>query len=578
MASVWINGLECLPNADGTHSTKYPLGNKPGDGGSDVTVFNLALTSAGRVSFFFDYSELATTGTHTFYVMRSHGSVGEVSVNYNTSGDTHTAAAGSLTWASGEMGIKSFTATVGSKASNGLHTITASLSNPTNGLVLHNGTKTKAYGIIDDGTVPSDSDAVFYDSAAGGGGTGTAASPYNSIYTAIANVGSKRYICGKGTTTIDSTNTVSIAGGGTVNCINVPATRASESDRLFVMNWPGSTWTIQGSGTTTTGFYGEAGQSYHTYRRLDLSALNTTGASNSPCGGIYYRYGGSTDINVEYCTGDNINGATGTNNGAYHLWGVNGGKVWRSTANNIQTAGSTSNENTGGVYTYLGTNLSVQRCEFTNAYHGIYHKRTQTGDVTTSARFNHFSGVSEGISYRESGGTDDGHEYGLIQCNLFESCGQYGFRHWVNVGGGANSKSSEISCNVFDSCGTGDQGAIHFRAFYDTIIYNNIMLDCRRAWVDYQDTTAQDEPIKYADYNCQHGTTGSEYALSGTDYTLAGLRTASTFADNDITTDPLFTNPATDDYTLGGGSPCLATGVDSTDRGIYLTGVEVIGA
>jgi hypothetical protein len=50
---------------------------------------------------------------------------------------------------------------------------------------------------------------------------------------------------------------------------------------------------------------------------------------------------------------------------------------------------------------------------------------------------------------------------------------------------------------------------------------------------------------------------------------------ASGFAGNDTTGDPLFSDGA---LSLGLSSPCLGTGVAGTDKGIYLTGVEIIGA
>lgn len=555
----------------------YPNGDGPAVGGGDVLAMSLSLTTAGRVGFYVDYSELSAIGSHTFYVCRTHGTTGAVTVDYATGGDSHTSVSGTLSWANGEANIKSVTVPVASKSA-GDHRVWMLLSNPTGGLVLHNGaTHTRAFGVIDDGTIASDSDAVFYDSAATGG-TGTQADPYDSIYTAIANVGAKRYIYGKGTTTINTTNTVSIAGSGTINCINTPSTRAGESTRLYIRNWPGSTWSITGSGTSTGGFYTEGGNSYHTYRGLDFSNLNTTAQTLADCFSIFYRYGSSNGINIEHCTTDNIDGATGTNNGAYQLWGVDGYRVWRSTANNIKHAGSTTNENTGGVYTYLGTNGSVQRCHFSLAYHGIYHKRTQSTDVTTSARFNFFDGNSEGVAYRISGGADDGHQYSIVQNNLFKNCTQEGLRHWVDNGGVAAEKQA-WSNNVFDTCGTSDQAAVHFRYAYNAGIYNNIMLNCRRVWADYQNGEGVKIPdVEYADYNCEFGTTSTKYAWKGTDYaTAALLNTASGFAASDINSNPSFTNTATNDYSLGGGSPCLGAGVSGVDMGIYLVGIEEVG-
>tara|TARA_R110000851_G_scaffold327999_1_gene498176 strand:+ start:29 stop:1771 length:1743 start_codon:yes stop_codon:yes gene_type:complete len=550
-----------------------------GGTGTNVLSMSLALTTAGRLGFYVDYSELATTGTHTFYVCRTHGTTGAVTVDYATSGDSHTSVSGTLSWATGEANIKSFTATVSSKSA-GDHRMWALLSNPTGGSVLHNGaTHTRAFGVIDDGTIASDSDAVFYDSAATGG-TGTQADPYDSIYTAITNIGSKRYIYGKGSTVITATNQVSIAGSGTINCINAPATRANEAARAYIRNWPGFTWGISGTGTTTGGFFAEAGESYHTYRGIDFSGLDSSGATIANCFGVFYRYNNSSGINSELCTYDDINGATGANNGGFMPWGVDGFRSWRNTYNNIQTNGVNTNENTGGVTLFNGESGSMQRDKCTNMYHGLYHKNTVSPQVSTSVRFCIMKTLTQGVAYREAGAGQDGHQYPVTQNNLFSAC-DIGIYHWVTVGGGVSAEKLAWSNNVFDTCGGGTEAAIQFRAAFNSQIYNNIMLDCRRVWNDAQDAEATKSPdVEYADYNVEFGTTltSQRYGWKGAAYSTAALLdTASGFAGNDVSADPVFTNTALDDYTLDTGSSATGAGVSSVDCGIYLTGIEVVG-
>ena len=137
------------------------------------------------------------------------------------------------------------------------------------------------------------------------------------------------------------------------------------------------------------------------------------------------------------------------------------------------------------------------------------------------------------------------------------------------------------SNNVFDTCGTGTDAAINFRAAFNSQIYNNIMLDCRRVWNDAQDAEATKSPdVEYADYNVEFGTTlpSQRYGWKGTAYaTAALLDTASGFAGSDVSADPVFTNTALDDYTLDTGSSAIGAGVSSVDCGIYLTGIEVVG-
>lgn len=552
-------------------------------GGGDVKLYNISLTTAGRFNFYRDYSELTGVGTHTFYVQRTHGTVGQCSVDYAVTGDASDNASGTLTWADGETGIKSFTSVISTKADNGLHNVTATLSNPTNSAVLHDGTDTVAYGVIDDSSVPSDSDAVFYDSAAGGGGSGTAASPYNSIYTAITalNSSGKKYLCGKGTTIPDGTNTAFNADSNP-QCINVPSTRANEAVRAYIMAWPGFTWAIDGAGgTNKLGFYAYSGESYLTFRNIDFTALVNTSASNGA--GIFFHYGGSGRINIEYCTADNINGAAGYNNGAYMVWGVTSAKIWRCTSNNIQTNGDNTNTNTAGVFTYDGESVSVQRCEFTNSDSAVYHKRIATvGDVSTRFCFNHAQ-TAYGLHYGASGGSGVGHAYAIIQGNLFEGCTSGAVNHTpgdspVSLG----PKTLYVTNNVFDACGSGEIAAIHTRHERDSIFFNNIMYNCRKVWADYVDSSGLGgTEIEYADYNLESGTTltSQRYEFRITNYsTAAAISSAHGFATNDNEANPVFTDATNDDYTLDTGSPGLTGGVDSTEQGIYLTGVEVLGS
>ena len=84
--SSWVAGL------DGKLRGADPTG-LLGGSGSDLISMSIALTTAGRLGFYIDYSELATTGTHTFYVTRTHGTAGAVSCGYTTGGDAHTGTA-----------------------------------------------------------------------------------------------------------------------------------------------------------------------------------------------------------------------------------------------------------------------------------------------------------------------------------------------------------------------------------------------------------------------------------------------------------------------------------------------------
>jgi hypothetical protein len=537
-------------------------------------VFNISLSTPGRFSFYIDYSELSGVGTHTFYVTRTHGTSGVVAVNYDSFGDAHTTASGTISFADGQAGVKSFTVSVPTKTDTGDHRIYVQLSNPTNGAVLHNGVKMIAYGVIDDGTVPADLAAVFFDTAALSNGTGTAASPYDNIYDAITNIGSKRYICGKGTVVPNQP----VGTGGTVDGIVMPATRTSEATRLYIQKWAGFTLTVDGSSVTNTaGFYGNSAESYHTYKGIAFINLDTT-ATGSECYGVFLQYGGSTDINVEYCTGDDLNGATNT--AMFLPWGVDGGKAWRCTTNNIQVNGLTTNQNAAGILTYKGKNLSVQRCEFTNSDKGLYHKQVDVaGDVTTSFKFN-ITSTHTGAFYGTSGSSDSSHSYAIIQNNVFQNAAGGGITHGTSGAVfAAVSKSLYITNNVFYACGGGEVGAVNTKYAYENIIFNNIFYSCRKTWADSKDSTSIKAPtVEYADYNNDFGTTltSQRYELAAVNYSTAESLPG-TLGDNDSQFEPGFVNADENIYVLNIDSNCIANGVDGTNQGVYLLNIEIVG-
>jgi hypothetical protein len=564
-----------------------PTGSGAGPAADDFFDMTLdGLSGAGRLGFYVDYSERTTAGDHVFYVIRTHGSTGAVGCDYQSGGDSHTTVSGTLSWSDQDIGIKRITVNVPSKTVNGDHRIWLQLSNVTGGAVLHQGpTFTIAYGVIDDGTIASDSDAIFFDTDAPTNGSGTQSSPYDNIYDAISNVGStRRYIYGQGTVLVDGTNTCS-PFGTTVDCIDPPLNRTGESDRLYICQWPGQTnLVIQGNATTNdVGFVTDDATrgSWITYRNVDFSTLDFSSSSGNFGGGIGSNYIATlTGMNVEHCTFDDINGGAGGNVACVMPWGCDGVKIWRSTANNVQVAGSTSNDNAAGMCSiYDGDHISIQRCEFSNCSSGVFHKRVSSAgaQVSVCVRFSKFDNCF--MRYGYSGTSNPGHSWGVIQGCLFEGAGN---RLWHDTRNSSalGSKAIWAVNNVFDGCGSGEIAAIHFQRTDGMIIFNNIMLDCRRVWAEYRDVSASGGDVEYADYNHEQGTTYVQrYERRAVDYdTAANLFSATGFEGNATTGDPDFTDAANDDYTLGASSTADGNGVDGTDHGIYLTGIEVLGA
>jgi hypothetical protein len=559
----------------------------------------LNLSGAGRLGFYIDYSERETAGGHTFYVTRTHGSQGAVSVTYATEGDAHTSVSGSISWADGDMSIKSFTVEVTVTDLNthqntlglGEHRIWALLSNPTNSGVLHFGTEyTRAYGVIDNNVVSSDANAVFYDSAAAGGGDGASTTPYNNIYTALANIGSKRYLYGKGTTIPDSTNSINPnGGGGFVDCMILPVGRATETDRMFIRNWGADTWTVKGGAATNKiGFYSDGGANYNVsnyiaFKGIAFLDLNASGSTFAEGGGIGYFKSPSAGVNVEKCTFTNIDGSTNTS--GFNAYNMNGSKIWKCTADTIKVNGSIAHQNSGGVMlTYDGKNISVQRSESSNSAHLVYHKRVGTAfDVTTSVRFCISTGNPYGVHYGRSGSSGVPHSYSIVQCNIIKTGNGFGIYHEPGSRGqnGSFNATKHWWCNnVFDSKSNGENGPIQFRQAYSAIIFNNIYFNSRKLWRETQDSSAFGAVMEYADHELHFGTTSTQvYEYQVIDYpTATALQAVKPgFAVNDVIADPLFTNPAINDYTLQAGSPALTGGVSGTQQGVYLLGIEKIG-
>ena len=541
---------------------------------------------AGRLGFYIDFSELSAPGEHIFYVTRTHGFSGEVTVEYSTHGDEHKTENGKLTWADGDFGVKSFSVVVDNKSS-GEHRIYAKLSNPTGGAVLHNGEFTKAYGIIDDNSVHDDANSVFYDSDAPDDGDGSRLKPFNDVYMALASVGKKRYFYGKGITVPDGTNKVNPnGGGGVVDCIFLPEGRSSDDNRLVLRNWPGHEWLITGhSATNKIGFYSDGGDNlvssnFITFKGINFKNLDSSGARYAEGGGINYFKDGGKGINVEDCNFESINGSTNTS--GFNAYNVNGVKVWKCRAKNVAVKGSLTNQNASGLCVFYGSNnMSFQRCDVSETYVGLHFKRLGKNNVSPVVRFCKIKDVSKGIKF---GFGSANHEinFTCIQSNLFKNCRRY---MAIEVTGASPDAlgNNQINNNVFDNCGGGDNGAIHIKDSYEFIIFNNVFVNCRKMWdvpesIPYQSNEHR-EVLSFADFNHDFATSLVRYEYLGEYYKKSEALSQAfpQMASEDTTGEISFSSPEDDDYSLTTISKNVVSGYKGTSKGIYLTGVEQLG-
>jgi hypothetical protein len=170
-----------------------------------------------------------------------------------------------------------------------------------------------------------------------------------------------------------------------------------------------------------------------------------------------------------------------------------------------------------------------------------------------------------------------------VQSNLFKDCNLYSALQ--HTGASVNKQSKNWICNnVFDNCGGGDYGAIYSQDTYNHQIFNNVFINCLRAWDMKEGVVFQSDPdgvqVEYADYNHFFGSIRDLYRYLGIKYeNLILLQNQTGFGLNyTVGIDPLFENPLIDNYSYKSGPHCLGTGVGGTNKGLYLLGAEKIGA
>lgn len=577
-ASVAATSLQRLPCAHAEVSQSQNL---------ELPV-KLHLPGAGRLGFYIDYSELDSVGTHKFYVTRTHGTTGVVSCNWSAfdSADGAELAKGILTWEDGALDVLSFEVNILQKP-DGDHRIFVLLSNPTGGAELHHGDHTVAYGIIDDDTV-SLLNAIFIDADAAEDGDGSQVKPFNNWYSARNAVSSStRFIYIKGMLVPDGTD--DNAAGDSVKHLALRSEfsgRANESQRLIIRNWPKFIGGVDGgsqkdcAGFACDGAVLERSVKYITFRRLDIRGLNNSlgGTIN---GKSYFIRTRSYRTNlIEHWTAEriNIDGIVSGANAAVGVWfseSASHFKLWRWNVSNTSHASRDYNLNTFECYST--DNVSIQRCTINNTAGGFYQKSgvADRSTVGMSCRFNFLDGSTVRLSTLSAKWIQQHH---IIQSNIFYNTKK---RHdyppiLLDMGNSnAKSKGQHISNNIFYNYNFSTYGdiTIYDVGFEGFIAYNNIHSKSKRPW---RFNPKVSEAL-YIDHNQFDGISSPPvFDYRGEwDLSLEQVQENIGFDIHSSLGDPEMNKSS---WRLFSTSPSYKSGISGTNKGVYLLGLEQIGA
>jgi hypothetical protein len=585
---------------DWTRQLSSPLhdGNNPKSLRASIAAaisMSLSLTTAGRLGFFIDYSELETVGTHNFYVTRTHGSQGAVGCTWTAydSADGAQLATGSLSWANHSLDVLSFQVPVTSKPA-GDHRIYVLLSNPTGGAALHHGDSTIAYGIIDDDTIAT-SNAIFIDADAVTNGTGTQASPYNNWYSARdAVLTTTRVVYIKGLMVPDSTD--DDYASLTVKHLKLSSTfegRASESQRLVIRNWPNFVGGINGNGQDeVAGFLINSGESFtDSVEYITFKGLTITNLRNE-AGGIIFgrceaiRLLGGLSQPVGHVTGERltISNLLSGSNAATAVWyneQAHSLKMWGCTITNTLYANKDT-LNLLAFETYGTPNCSIQNNFFSDTAGGIFEKEGLKSGVGIGMTVR-FNVINSGQIYVSTQGGSPLMDWHIFSHNILNSTKETSHSTPVNLRQSSTSfitTKTQIYNNVFYDYDYSSLGHITVGSagYEGLIMFNNMFHESDDA-IRIQPGT--DAP-EYWDYNFyQNNVLTRQPRVANREFPqidLATLQSTSSYEQNAVTGNPVFVDVVNGNFTLAENSPAISGGLSGTTMGAFAQDFIKIGA
>lgn len=289
-------------------------------------------------------------------------------------------------------------------------------------------------------------------------------------------------------------------------------------------------------------------------------------------GGIHMEEGApSSNMVVENNTVNHCDGVAGDNVGGIYIGGCVNCTIANNNINDIKVGG-VYYENGAGIHGYSQTNCTLSNNQITNAYTGIFHKRSsgKTGLLITN---NVISNVTLGIVYSVGGAGDPPHENQRVYNNIINAS-NYGI-YAVVYETSSPSQGLFIQHNVFlGSAGITEWG-------YDgVVVQDNIFYNLSADAIDTQKGTWKSELTTMSNNLFYTGGTFylQEYGTGAAQYSsVASFLSATGFPSTNKVANPMFVAPTSSNYQLASGSPAIGAAHDGTNIGAYPTGKEVIG-
>ena len=292
-----------------------------------------------------------------------------------------------------------------------------------------------------------------------------------------------------------------------------------------------------------------------------------------------------------------VRGLTGDNVGGVRMNSCSYGLVQNNHIYDVYIDGANPQTNAACIHSYRMSNTVLEYNTLVDSANGVFWKQAVEGDGNCNIRYNYINPNWEGLRLGYQGSGYPGIEDSNVHHNLIINA------HWgIQLYQGeddvlfpcTNVKiyNNTIADGILDggelAAGLKVDGAENLQ------FYNNLIADIGWPVFGTRNTGTETvtNEITDCDYNLYH--TFSQFRLDwyggAPDYSYATLALWRSDSKGDSTqmivtasgpdlngqdADPLFTNQAADDYTLGGGSPALTADRSGNSIGCYNNGFTI---